>query len=165
MRLAALTLFALTLAVGVATGAAKGPGGSLSIEDGRGVVQVTGKGVVVGRVDRGSLRITDLTPADQWSPYVNGVPRGRVVWLKGHDISFRISAGRYRLVASGEGVSISARGTGVAVLDGDPDPVGDTGFYSVGDAPPAPLPFEATKASFGTADKGAPSSGSVKIQQ
>ena len=95
------------------TGATKAPSGSLAIEDGRGVVQVTGKGVVVGRVEKGSLRITDLTPADQWSPYVNGVPRGKVVWLKGRDISFRVSAGRYRIVATGEGVSISARGTGV----------------------------------------------------
>jgi hypothetical protein len=164
MRLAALILLALTLAVGVAMGATKAPSGSLAIEDGRGVVQVTGKGVVVGRVEKGSLRITDLTPADQWSPYVNGVPRGKVVWLKGRDISFRVSAGRYRIVATGEGVSISARGTGIVVLEGDPDPVGDTGYYRVGDAPRLVLPLETTKASFGATEKSAPSAGSVKIQ-
>ena len=78
--------------------------------------------------------------------------------------SFRISSGRYRIVANGDGISVSARGTGTAVLDGDPDPVGDTGFYRVGDAQLAPVPDETTKTSFGTGDRSTSSSGSVKIQ-
>jgi hypothetical protein len=164
MRLSALILLAFALSATAATGAAKAPGGFLVVEHARGVIQIKGKGVLVGRVDKGSLEITDLTPADQWSPYVNGVPRGKVVWLKGQNISFRVSGGRYKIVARGDGISVSARGSGQAVLDGAPDAVGDTGVYAVGDAAVAPLPVEATKASFGTGDGSVPSSQSVKIQ-
>lgn len=164
MRLAALILLVFALSATAATGAAKAPGGALEIKGGRGGVQITGKGVLVGRIEKGSLKITDLTPNDQWSPYVNGVPRGKEVWLRGENIGFRVSKGRYKIVARGDGISISAYGTGTAVLDGDPDAVGATGVYRVGDAALAPLPLEATKASFGTGDGSAPSSQSVKIQ-
>ena len=164
MRLAALILLGLMVSAGVATGAANAPGGSLEIQGGRGSIQITGKGVIVGRIEKGSLKIVDLTPADQWSPWVNGLPRGKVVGIKGHSITFRISAGRYRITANGEGISMSARGTGTAVLDGDPDAVGDTGLFHVGDAEFAPVPDEATKTSFGAGDRGASSSQSVKIK-
>jgi hypothetical protein len=165
MRLPALILLALAVSVGMATAATQTPGGSLEIKEGRGSFQLSGKGVIVGRVDKGSLKIVDLTPADQWSPWVNGVPRGKVVWLKGRNITFRISAGRYKLVASGEGVSVSARGTGTAVLDGEPDAVGDTGTFRVGDTELAPVPDAATNTSFGTGSLTTSSSPSVKIQK
>ena len=118
----------------------------------------------MGRVDKGSLKIVDLSPSDQWSPWVNGVPRGKNVWIKGRNITFRISAGRYRLIASGEGVSVSARGTGTAILDGDPDPVGDSGSFRIGDSQPDPVPDEPLKTSYGTGSATASSARSVKIQ-
>ncbi|MEO5634279.1 hypothetical protein [Gaiella sp.] len=164
MRLLALILLALAVSVGIATAATRSPGGSLEIKEGRGSFQITGKGVIVGRVDRGSLKIIDLTPADQWSPWVNGVPRGKNLWIKGRNITFRISAGRYRIVAGGDGVSVSARGTGTAVMDGDPDAVGDTGRYRVGDSQLDSVPDETTKTSFGISDLTASSCRSVKIQ-
>lgn len=164
MRLLALILLVLTVSVGMATAAAQAPGGSLEIKEGRGSFQITGKGVIVGRVDKGTLKIVDLTPADQWSPWVNGVPRGKNFWIKGRNITFRISAGRYKVVASGDGVSVSARGTGTAILDGDPDPVGDSGSFRVGDAQAAPVPDEPVKASYGTGNATASSARSVKIQ-
>ena len=164
MRLAAVTLLALALSATTAAGAAKAPGGSLSIEGGRGVVQITGKGVLVGRIEKGSLEIVDLTLDDQWSPRVNGIPRGHRVWLRGKKISFYVPGGRYRIVARGTDISISARGTGTAVLDGDPDSVGATGLYAVGDGAPVPLPVETTTAPFGTGDGTASSSQSVKMQ-
>lgn len=166
MRLAALTLLALTLSAATAAGASRSAGvGLLSIEDGRGVVQIAGRGVLLGRLDKGSLEIVDLTPADQWSPFVNGIPRGKVVWLKGQNISFRVPGGRYRITAHGTGISVSARGVGRAMLDGMPDAVGDTGTFAVGDAAPAPLPVETTKVSFGAAEIVTPSPQSVKIQR
>jgi hypothetical protein len=163
MRLAALTVLAFALSATTATGAANAPGGSLSIEGGLGVIQITGKGVLVGRIEKGSLEIVDLTSGDQWSPRVNGIPRGRKVWLRGKKISFYVPGGRYRIVARGTDISISARGNGIAVLDGDPDPVGATGVYAVGDAAALPVPVEATKMLFGEGDGSAPSSQSVKI--
>ena len=163
MRLAALTLLVLGLSASAATGAANAPG-SLEIEGARGAIQITGKGALIGRIERGSLEIIDLTPGDQWSPRVNGIPRGKTVWLRGKKVSFFIPGGKYRIVARGNDISISARGTGMAVLDGDPDSVGETGLYAVGDSSLAPLPVETTKASFGAWDPGASSSQSAKIQ-
>ncbi len=165
MRLAALTLLALTLSAATAAGASRSAGvGFLSIEDGRGVVQITGRGGLSGRLAKGSLEIVDLTPADQWSPFVNGIPRGRIVWLKGQDIGFRVPKGRYRITARGSGISISASGVGRVILDGMPDATGYAGTYAVGDAIPTPLPAETTKVSFGAAEIVTPSSQSVKIQ-
>jgi len=164
MRLAALILLVLGLSATVATGAANVPGGTLSIEGGRGIVQISGRGVLVGRMEKGSLEITDLNLTDQWSPRVNGIPRGKVVTLRGKNVSFYVPGGRYRLIARGIGISISARGTGTVVLDGDPDTVGDTGRYAIGDAASVPLPVGATKTSFGARESSAPSSQSVKIQ-
>jgi hypothetical protein len=157
-------MIALGLSAGVATGASKAPGGSLLIEGGRGLVLITGKGVLVGRMDKGSLEIVDLNPNDQWSPRVNGIPRGKVVTLKGRNVSFYVPGGRYRLTARGTGFSISARGIGVVTLEGDPDPVGDTGQYAIGDAAPVPLPVESTKQSFGWTSGSATSSQSGNIQ-
>ncbi len=166
MRLLALILLVLTASAGLtsaATRTAGAAGGTLEITDGRGSVQITATGVIVGRLDNGSLKIVDLTPKDQWSPWVNGVPRGKVVWLKGRNISFRISAGRYRIVANGSGISVSARGTGKIVLRGDPDAVGDAGSFRVGDSPLVPVSEETTKTSFGATTENASSSRSVKI--
>ena len=77
MRLAAFILLALGLSAGVASGAALAPGGSFEVKGGRGTVQISGKGVLVGRLGKGSLEIVDLSPNDQWSPRVNGIPRGK----------------------------------------------------------------------------------------
>ena len=172
MRLLALTVLALALSAATATGAARAPGGSLSIVGGRGAIQITGNKALIGTIEKGSLKITDLTPSDGSSPFVNGVPRGKDVWLRGQNIRFRILKGHYRIVARGDGISISAYGNGTAVLDGDPDQGGATGLFAVGGATCvgtdiagcAPLPVEATKATFGVKDGSATSSQSVKIQ-
>jgi hypothetical protein len=149
MRLAATISLALVLTAGVASGAALAPSGSFEVKGGRGTVQISGKGVLVGRLGKGSLEILDLNPNDQWSPRVNGIPRGKTVTLRGKNVSFYIPGGRYRVTASGSDISVSARGTGTVTLNGDPDAVGDTGMYAVGDDALAPLPEVPTKATFG----------------
>ena len=170
MRLAALITLALGFSATVAAGAVmasdptrapavKGaPSASLSVEDGRGVIQITGSGVLVGRMDKGSLEIVDLSATDQWSPRVYGIPRGKTVTLRGKNVSFYVPGGRYKLTAKGTGISISARGSGAVALDGDPDPVGDTGTYAVGDAAPVPVPARAVKLTFGPVETNPPSS-------
>jgi hypothetical protein len=160
MRIALLvvTMLALALPVGVSAGAA--PVGSLSIEDGRGVVVIKGKGIVIGRFERGEVQIVDLSPLDQWSPRVNGVPRGRTVWTRGKEINVYIPGGRYRITVRGDGFSISARGQGVATIDGQPDAAGSTGTYAVGDSVPMPLPSGNERVEFGAnADAGASAKG------
>jgi hypothetical protein len=148
MRLAFALFAVLALAVPVARAAAP-TAETLSIEDARGTVTIRGNGIVIGRLERGEIQVVDLTPLDQWSPRVNGVPRGKTVWTRGKDVNFYVPGGRYRIVVRGEGFSISARGQGSAVLDGNPDLNGATGTYAVGDLEPVPVPVGAEKVVFG----------------
>jgi hypothetical protein len=143
MRLLPIILAVLAIAVPAGFAAAE-PAGSLSIEDGRGSVVLKGKGIVIGRLERGELQIVDLSPNDQWSPRLNGVPRGRTVWTRSKDINFYVPGGRYKITVRGEGFSISARGQGSASLNGRPDATGATGSYAVGDDARAPIPTVAT---------------------
>ena len=150
MRLVLASLAVLAIAVPLGTAATR-PVGSLSIEEGRGTVTLRGKGIVIGRLERGEIQIVDQSPLDQRSPRVNGVPRGRTVWLRGKDVNFYIPGGRYKITVTGAGFSISARGQGVATLDGTADVTGITGTYAVGDGDPAPLPAEPMTIQYGAA--------------
>jgi len=134
MRTALLSLLLAALTVPTAVLAADPPkrAGALSVEGAMGVVKVTARGGLLGRIESGSIQLVDLTPNDRWFPVVNGLGRGIVVTMKGENISFRLLGGQYRLVLRGKGISIAARGQGSAVLDGEPDEVGDTGIWAVG---------------------------------
>jgi hypothetical protein len=149
MRLALAIVAVLAIAV-PATEAAAPPAETFSVEDARGVVTIRGAGIVIGRLERGEIQVVDLSPNDQWSPRVNGVPRGKTVWTRGKDVNFYVPGGKYRLTVRGEGFSISARGQGYAVLDGNPDVNGVTGTYAVGDLEPLPVPQEADRVVFGS---------------
>ena len=149
MRLALVIVAVLAIAV-PATEAAAPPAETFSVEDARGVVTMRGSGIVIGRLERGEIQVVDLSPNDQWSPRVNGVPRGKTVWTRGKDVNFYVPGGKYRLTVRGEGFSISARGQGFAVLDGNPDVNGATGTYAVGDLEPVPVPQEADRVVFGS---------------
>jgi hypothetical protein len=144
--LLSLVVLAVTAPLGWA---AASPAGSLSIEDGRGTVTLKGKGIVIGRLERGEISIVDLSPLDQWSPRLNGVPRGKTVWTRSKDVNFYIPGGRYRITVTGAGFSISARGQGVATIDGTPDLTGATGMYAVGDTGLTPLPDDPTTVQYG----------------
>jgi len=148
MRLALLLTCVLALAVPAGWAVAR-PAGSLSIEDGRGTVVLKGRGIVIGRLEKGTVEIVDLTPLDQWSPRVNGVPRGRTVWIRAKDVNFYVPGGRYRITVEGEGFSISARGQGLATLDGAPDAAGSTGMFSVGDSPAVVVPVVSEHIQYG----------------
>ena len=160
MRAAVLPLLlAAGLAVPAAVLAADGPKrtSTLSVEGAMGQVRVQARGGLLGRVNSGSIQIVDLSPNDRWFPVVNGIGRGVLVTYRGENISFRLLGGGYRLVLKGRGISIAARGHGWAVLDGEPNEIGDTGIWAVGpDAdcrrmPTActPVPEQARLVSFG----------------
>ena len=125
--------------VGVA-GAAEPNVGVLSVEGGRGVVTLDVRGVVLGRLANGSLRVTDLTPRDRYAPIVAGRkltlerlgPRTTV--YRGQGLRFRMLGGGYRIVVRGAGISLSAVGRGVVALDAERRVLGeDAGVYSFAD--------------------------------
>jgi hypothetical protein len=154
MRRSFLVVAVVVLALAVPAGfAAAWTAGTLSVEDGLGTVTVRGSGTLVGRMDRGEIVIVDLTPADQWSPRLNGVPRGRIAGMRGKSINVFVPGGKYQIVLRGEGISLSARGSGVARLKARPDATLGVGTYAVGDDAPAPLPVETERrVVFGTPD-------------
>jgi hypothetical protein len=160
MRRLALALSLLVVALPTVSLATRPPAGALSIEGGKGVVVIRGNGGLLGRLAKGAVEIVDLTPADQWKPTVNGVSRSRRTYLKGANVSFRILGGDYRVSVKGEGISISARGTGVATLLGLPGLTGDTGIYAAGlnadcqSSPDGclPVPTLTTRVGFGLTD-------------
>lgn len=132
MRIAALALLAFALASTTAVAANAPSVGTLSVEGAAGVITVTGRGAVLGRVVSGSVRIVDVSPDDRWEPMINGIAGIESYTLKGRNLSFRILGGDYRIVLRGEGISLAARGRGVASIDGDTSAIGGTtGIWSV----------------------------------
>ncbi len=131
MRNLLVILFVLALVVPLVALASERPAaGSLSIEEGSGVVKLRGQGGVLGRLG-GMLQIVDLTPRDRWRPIVNGkVAKGPRIRVRGESISFRLLGGKFKIVLKGEEISLSARGRGIAVLNGDPNLFGYAGLYS-----------------------------------
>jgi hypothetical protein len=125
----------------VLVGAARGAddSGALSIERGKGTVVLDLRGVVLGRLANGTITVVDKTPND---PYVATVTGRRVValrrptpsrlFIRGQGLRFRMLGGGYRIVIRGSGISVSAVGRGVVLLDGEPRIAGeDVGVYSV----------------------------------
>ena len=154
MRITLLAVPAVVLALAVPAGVAAVRGaGTLSVEDGVGRVVVKGQGTLVGRLDRGDVTIVDLTPNDQWSPRVNGIPRGRLVGMRGRDVNVYIPGGRYRITVRGDGIALSARGNGVADLRARALLRTPPGTFAVGDERPKELPDDGVRVVFGTAEK------------
>src|SRR5918994_464210 len=138
MRKLIVLVCSLTVLAAAAAAYAQPTAGTLSVERGRGVVMIDLKGSVLGRITAGTLRITDHTPNDRYSAVVNGRKVSeeklgpRTVLYRGQGLRFRMLGGGYRMVARGTGITVSAVGRGVVVLDGDPRYAGDdAGVYSL----------------------------------
>jgi hypothetical protein len=131
----------------------------LSVAGGKGVVVVQLKGSLLGRLDHGSVTVTDLTPNDRFAPIVTGrklrqtrVARATVVY-KGDQLRFRVVGGAFRIGIRGKGIDVSAVGRGFVSLAGDRAASGDdAGTYSIdgvdcGVEPTSctPLPDELTR--------------------
>src|SRR5262245_59544651 len=137
-KLAALVCSFTALGIAASLAWASEPtSGTLSVERGKGVVMIDLRGSVLGRLTLGSLRVTDQTPNDRYSALVVGRKLTqerigqRTVLYRGQGLRFRMLGGGYRIVARGSGISVSAVGRGVVMLDGDPRYTGDdVGVYS-----------------------------------
>jgi hypothetical protein len=119
-----LALLALILPV-VALASADAGEGTLSVEDGRGKVNLQARGGVFGRIDRGTLTVYDTTPADANFPVVTGADEpelfvaGNGVRYRGSGIRFRVVGGGFKLVIQGRGIDLSVVGKGSGFIEGD----------------------------------------------
>ena len=110
--------------------------GTLSVEDGRGTVTLKARGGVIGRLDRGTVTIYDLTPEDANDPYVFGDDQpvqlvGETgIRYAGAGLRFRLVGGSFRIVITGRGIDLSAVGKGNGTIRAELD-VLDPGVYSL----------------------------------
>lgn len=130
---ALLGLLALALPVAGVAGSSAGEG-TLSIENGQGRVMLQGRGGVIGRLERGSVTIFDLTPEDANDPAVFGDDSVRLVGetgiqYAGTGLRFRLVGGGFRIAINGKGIDLSvvAKGFGQIVAAQADDP----GVYSL----------------------------------
>jgi hypothetical protein len=133
-----LCLLCAALVVGGSAAFAGEPtAGTLSVDRGKGVVMIDFRGSALGKLTTGSLRVTDQTPNDRYTALVVGKKLTqerigpRTVVYRGQGLRFRMLGGGYRMVARGSGITLSAVGRGIVMLDGDPRyPGDDVGVYS-----------------------------------
>jgi hypothetical protein len=153
-RLSLILLAALAVLPAAALAARKAPGdGVFELRAVNGVVILTGKGVLWGQIDHGSMRVTDPDLADGQQLFVSGADRTKLVdgsttLYSGTDIHFRTTGGKYKIRFKGTGIDLSAIGVGGADMTGDPNAV-DTGDYAVDGGKWIPVPLNETVRTFG----------------
>jgi hypothetical protein len=124
--------------------------GTLSIRDGRGMVQLSVRGSITGRFDRGRITITDPNPYDTNRPVVYGASKtiyrgGKTVIYQGRSIRFRLGGHLFHMRVEGRGIFLSAIGRGRGLIQG----IGNVsagifydGVWSLNDEPYHSLPDE-----------------------
>jgi hypothetical protein len=125
--------------------------GTLSIREGRGIVQLDARGSMTGRVN-GSITITDVKPFDSKRPVVYGATKTsyrnvKTTAYQGKNIRFRLIGARYQLRIQGRAIFLSAIARGTGIVDGAGDPRGDIyydGVWSLNDSPYQSIPDTAT---------------------
>ena len=134
MRRSVLPALLLLLALPGVAGALGGAqaDGTLSVRNGDGVVSLDLRGVVIGRIASGKLTVFGPKEGSCDAPLVWGAEderlqaaRDRITGLSrlrcvysGTAIRFRLVGGQNELRATGEGISISAVGSGFVELKG-----------------------------------------------
>ena len=98
-------------------------GGTLSLRDGVGSAAVLGRGGIIGKVDRGRVRIRDLRDDDgtdinvwgeEWSREIDS----RTTVYGGKELRFRALGGAWRVRMKGRAIDASAAGRGLVLLRG-----------------------------------------------
>src|ERR1700745_475138 len=125
MRTFALTL---VLALAIPAVAAARPGnkgdGTFAVKNAAGQITVNAKGTVLGKLDEGTVTVTDMTPGGgDEPPTVVGADRkpvvkGTTTTYKGNGMRFRFAGGMYVVTVTGTGVNVSAGGRGTASRPG-----------------------------------------------
>jgi hypothetical protein len=127
------------------------PNGTLSIREGRGMVQVNARGSITGRLN-GKITITDFNPYDSKRPVVYGskttVYRGdKITVYRGSNLRFRAIGSRFKVKLEGRAIFVSAIGRGEGSLDGSGDVQANIyydGVWSLNDEPYHSLPDDPT---------------------
>ena len=148
-----LTSAVLVAALAVPTAATARPhgpnDGTLSVQDGRGVITIQGRGGVIGSFARGAVTISDPIDGDGTGPIVFGDDWSKerndttTTWGGTH-VRFRMIGGTFRVRVQGRGINLSFVGKATVTLNGAGKD--DDGTYAVNGGaytsiPDFPFPF------------------------
>jgi hypothetical protein len=125
--------------------------GTLSIKEGRGLVELNARGSMTGRVN-GKITITDLKPYDTKRAVVYGATKTvyrnvRTTVYLGKNVRFRLIGARFDFRIQGRAIFLSAIARGDGLIDGAGDPMANVfydGVWSLNDEPPQSLPDTST---------------------
>jgi hypothetical protein len=97
--------------------------GTLSVKDARGIVQLSSRGSLIGRFERGKVTITDPNPYDARRPTVGGAEQvvyrnAKTTVYSGKDVRIRVGGGLTHVRIEGRGIYLSAVGRGNGQIDG-----------------------------------------------
>ena len=151
-----LVLFLISLAV-PATAVSRTPpqppvdNGTLSIRDGRGIVQLSARGSMTGRLN-GRLTVTDPKPYDSRRAVVYGARKTiyrseKTTIYQGRNVRFRLIGALYQVKLDGKAIFMSAIGRGKGMVDGAGNIEADIfydGVWSLNEEPYRSLPDDAT---------------------
>ena len=129
MRRLALILLVALLALPAAALAARSDKGfgAFELKSASGTFIVKGDGVLLGQMDKGTLRVQTLTSADAADPAVSSPSSGPALRTRetsdlsatiytGTNIHFRVTTGRYAITFHGSGLDLTAVGVGTATM-------------------------------------------------
>ena len=108
--------------------------GTLSVDGGKGTVNVKARGGAIGRLERGTVTIYDLTPEDAYEQKVTGDDKPvrfvgeNGIRAAGVGLRFRLIGGQFRIVVTGSGIDLSLVGRGFGYIEGEGT---DPGVYSL----------------------------------
>jgi hypothetical protein len=146
-----VVLILIALAVPVAASSRPMPAnGTLSIREGRGIVELDARGSITGRLN-GRISITDPKPYDSKRPIVYGASKKiyrnvRTTIYQGKNVRFRLIGARFELRMQGRSIFLSAIARGTGLVDGAGDPAANVfydGVWSLNDEPYQSLPDQA----------------------
>ena len=127
--------------------------GTLSVKDGNGMVQLSSRGTMIGRIDRGRITVTDPKPFDGRKPRVLGYDSARksrnrkTTVYTGRNLRLRSTGGYFHVLFQGRGIDLSAVGRGQGLIQGqtdDPNLPSD-GLWSLNDEEYRSLPATITR--------------------
>jgi hypothetical protein len=147
-KLVVLLLLALAMPV-AANSQPTAANGTLSIREGRGIVQLDARGSITGRLN-GRISITDPKPYDSKRPVVYGSTKTiyrnvRTTIYQGTNLRFRLIGARFELRMQGRSIFLSAIARGTGLVDGSGDRTANIfydGVWSLNDEPYQSLPDE-----------------------
>ena len=136
--------------------------GSLVVSKANGRLTISGRGLIFGHVESGTIIVTDYRPDDTTAPSVSGgtmklVGRKATPTYAGSDMRFLFPGGKYTLTIDGTGIDISAVGTGKLTEAG---PGITDGTYSVDGGPTKSVSSVVGSASYGKGGAGGNGNGS-----